>query len=271
MKKNIILLSALFCINNIWGQEVGINTDTPNAILEVQGNKIIADTSADAVIIPRVSHIDWNGKNVGQLIFLEKENTDTDKNKRGFYWWDGTKWIPFLSTAQTSINRTITYAKLKSEFAEGSNFTTRTLNEVRTFVFDDTSLLTANPSDFSFDNGALVINKAGYYNISASISLWKTVAGNVRDTFDMIVLVNGVAPSTKNGNFDLKSTNSFPNGTGVGTTISATGSLKLDAGDKITIQTIKSTLGRMTNQGTAIISINPNADSNITLQYLGDF
>lgn len=270
MKKNIFLLSGLLGINSLLGQEVGININTPNAILEVKANETIADPTTDAVIIPRVSHTNWNGNSVGQLIFLEKENNDADKNIRGFYWWDGTKWIPFLSTAQTSINRTITYAKMKTAFAEGSNFTTRTVGEAKTFVFDDTSLLTANNQDFSFDNGALVINKAGYYNITASIALLKSGAGNIRDTFDMELLINGVAPSTKNGNFDLKATNTFPNGQNINNVISATGALKLDAGDKITIKAIFSAKGQ-TNSGSTEVSISPNVESNITLQYLGDF
>lgn len=276
MKKNIFL-GLLLSANALWGQEVGINTNNPQALLEIKGNG--QDVTSEALIIPRVTSLNTtDAKEVGLLVFLEKENTDTKKENRGFYWWNGTEWRPFLSTVQTSINRTITYIQTQKQFDGGKNFITRNDPEgnARTISFDSSSLKTYDTSLFSFSNGKVVIQKAGYYNVNALLNLYKrsaaTGAGAARDMFALRVLVNGGVSSTKHSNPNLESIQSFPFGVNRGISIITSGSLKLDKGDILSLQVVREyvdTTIQATVNDTFII--NPNLDSSIALQYLGQF
>lgn len=280
MQKNIIL-SLLFGCSTLWGQEVGINTDSPKATLEIKGNTIIADATSDGLIIPRVSSLNTNTpKEIGLLVFLEKENNDAKKENRGFYWWDGSSWRPFLSSVQTSINRTITYVQTKKKFDEGRNFTRHTDTSIaentRNITFNPTSLRTYDASLFGFSNkGELTINKAGYYNITASVYLFKGAGaiGAARDMFNMSVLINGSKTSAKNSNAELSTIQTFPFGINRGIALISTGAIKLDSGDRISLQVVREHRGTsgVGSATTTNIMINQNADSSITLQYLGDF
>lgn len=276
MKKNIFL-GLLLSANALWGQEVGINTNNPQALLEIKGNG--QDVTSEALIIPRVTSLNTtDAKEVGLLVFLEKENTDTKKENRGFYWWNGTEWRPFLSTVQTSINRTITYVQTQKQFDGGRNFITRNdpAGNTRTISFDSSSLKTYDTSLFSFSNGKVVIQKAGYYNVNALLNLYKRSAGPgtgaARDMFALRVLVNGVVSSTKHNNPNLESIQSFPFGINRGISIITSGSLKLDKGDILSLQVVREYVD--TSVGAAVndtFIINPNLDSSIALQYLGQF
>lgn len=273
--KNKIFIALLLLSSTLWGQEVGIDTEKPNALLEIASK---SPATNNAIIIPRVSALNTRDKKAtGLIVFLEKDDTANDKNDRGFYWWNGNAWVPFLSTVSTSINRTITYIQTNNNFVSGGDFSLHNDN-TRTLGFNQASLRTQTPQDFSIENGALVIKKAGYYNVNVSVSLFKHLTtsnttppnnNNIRDTFDVIVLINGQPTNSKNGNLELKGTQVFPNGLDIGMTIPFAGLLKLDANDKITLRIVKNN-GRMrTNARQSRTSIDSNADSSITLQYLG--
>lgn len=266
--KNKIFIALLLLSSTLWGQEVGIDTEKPNALLEIASK---SPATNNAIIIPRVSALNTiDKKATGLIVFLEKDNTANDKNDRGFYWWNGNAWIPLLSTVSTSINRTITYIQTNKNFVEGRDFSAHNDNN-RTLGFDQASLRTQTPQDFSIENGALVIKKAGYYNVNVSVSLFKhtTNNNNIRDTFDIIVLINGQPTNLKNGNLELKGNQVFPNGMDIGMTIPFAGLLKLEVNDKITLKITRSPGQTSTTSRQSRTSIDANADSSITLQYLG--
>lgn len=273
--KNKIFIALLLLSSTLWGQEVGIDTEKPNALLEIASK---SPATNNAIIIPRVSALNTRDKkSTGLIVFLEKDDTANDKNDRGFYWWNGNAWVPFLSTVSTSINRTITYIQTNNNFVEGRDFSLYNDN-TRTLGFNQASLRTQTPQDFSIENGALVIKKAGYYNVNVSVSLFKHLTtsntpppnnNNIRDTFDVIVLINGEPTNLKDGNLELKGTQVFPNGLNIGMTIPFAGLLKLDANDKITLRIVKNNGQTRTTARQSRTSIDTNTDSSITLQYLG--
>lgn len=274
--KNKIFIALLLLSSTLWGQEVGIDTEKPNALLEIASK---SPATNNAIIIPRVSALNTiDKKATGLIVFLEKDDTANDKNDRGFYWWNGNAWVPFLSTVSTSINRTITYIQTNNNFVEGRDFSSHNDN-TRTLGFNQASLRTQTPQDFRIENGALVIKKAGYYNVNVSVSLFKHLTtsntppnnnnNNIRDTFDVIVLINGEPTNLKDGNLELKGTQVFPNGLNIGMTIPFAGLLKLDANDKITLRIVKNNGQTRTTARQSRTSIDTNTDSSITLQYLG--
>lgn len=273
--KNKIFIALLLLSSTLWGQEVGIDTEKPNALLEIASK---SPATNNAIIIPRVSALNTiDKKATGLIVFLEKDDTANDKNDRGFYWWNGNAWVPFLSTVSTSINRTITYIQTNNNFVEGRDFSSHNDN-TRTLGFNQASLRTQTPQDFRIENGALVIKKAGYYNVNVSVSLFKHLTtsntpppnnNNIRDTFDVIVLINGEPTNLKDGNLELKGTQVFPNGLDIGMTIPFAGLLKLDVDDKITLRIVKNNGQTRTTARQSRTSIDTNTDSSITLQYLG--
>lgn len=102
-KINIIILTGLmFCFSVVNGQ-VGVNTKTPEATLDVRAkNHLGAVTSKDGVLVPRVNDLSTNGSVNGQLVYLIK---DAGGLIKGFYYWNGTKWSPFLGT-NTPVDKT---------------------------------------------------------------------------------------------------------------------------------------------------------------------
>lgn len=277
MKKHIFLLGLLYC-HLALGQKVGINTDNPSVILEIQKNTHKEDPTSDAIIIPRVSNLDWKGGTIGQLVFLEKEPNAQDEHLRGFYWWNGQSWTPFYSTVQASINRTITYVKTKPALeligipSQEGFYSQLTSYLIRTLLFpeiteDTTPIQTATPEDFTIKNGRLVVNKAGYYNLTASINLVKrSVNGgaNIRDAYDLNVIVNNRSV--------LQSSQSIPNGIDVGANLVASGAIELKAGDEIYLTIHRRYRGSQASRprNTARVLLDDNANNNITLQYIGN-
>lgn len=89
LKLNIILLF----VGNMLLSQVGINTPSPEATLDVRAkNHLGAVTSKDGVLVPRVNDLSASGSINGQLVYLI---ADSGIFKKGFYYWNGTAWVGF--------------------------------------------------------------------------------------------------------------------------------------------------------------------------------
>lgn len=87
----IIFIVAIFFNTNINAQ-VGINTNTPEATLDIRaknhtGSLPGAVTSDDGVLVPRVTALSVNGTINGQLVYLV---ADAGGFTKGFHYWNGT-------------------------------------------------------------------------------------------------------------------------------------------------------------------------------------
>lgn len=111
MKKSILLLTALSA-TLIYGQ-VGINTQTPKATLDVVG-KPSDSNSLDGFIAPRITASQLKTKiytieQKGALIYVtEKFANDSDATgqvelvkSQGYYQFDGTGWKPLVNNQET--------------------------------------------------------------------------------------------------------------------------------------------------------------------------
>ncbi|WP_312508514.1 hypothetical protein [Chryseobacterium culicis] len=91
--KNLNLNIILLFVGNIAFSQVGINTPSPEATLDVRAkNHLGAVTSKDGVLVPRVNDLSASGSVNGQLVYLI---ADSGVFKKGFYYWNGTEWIGF--------------------------------------------------------------------------------------------------------------------------------------------------------------------------------
>ena len=94
--KKLLLLSC-----NVFGlisfAQVGINTTTPNAQLDIRSNNQTTPSNTDGILIPKVDTFPATNPGAnqqGMLIYLTTVATFSSVSKQpGFYYWDGT-WKP---------------------------------------------------------------------------------------------------------------------------------------------------------------------------------
>ena len=246
--------------------QIGIKQGNPQSTLDIAVNDINNPSNNSGIIVPRVTSLNTTGtKEKGLLVFY---NSAVSK-QRGFYWWNGTNWIPFLSINKLSSNKRITYVSAANIFKEGSMNSHGSTSE-RTLDFE--TIQSNEPGNFEINsNGQLVIKKKGYYYLQAASFISKA-AGNQtrRDQLDMKIYVNDADASANNPeNFDIEGSNSFPVKF---TTISinAAATVKLDVNDKLSMKIIRTYNDGGTDTNTTIVP-DTSARSNITLNFLGDF
>lgn len=99
MKRKITTIVLILLVGFAKAQSVGIGTSTPDASVKLQ----IEDTQR-GVLIPKVSltnvsifGLAGNTQTEGILVYNINAATNGG-NGKGFYYWDGAKWVPFKSS-----------------------------------------------------------------------------------------------------------------------------------------------------------------------------
>lgn len=263
MKKYLILFPIIFVLFKTNAQ-VGINTDEPLVDLHVQAEDPENPEPNEGVIIPRVNSLNvTDAKETGLLVFLDFENPSTIEIEKGFYWWNGTQWIPFFSMNKMTKDRTITYVSCSDSFREG-NITNNSSTSVRTMQFTPESLVANDSENFEINaNSELVVKKAGTYHVQAVISLNFSNSSNGRDAYEAKILLNGVEPTPR-----LRTAYGFPSGgTSFNSNTAISGFATLNANDRIRIEINRYYLDPDSGVN-AVMTPNGNM-SNLTLRYLG--
>ncbi len=256
-----IALLLMFIGFNITFAQVGINTKTPKSTLDIFNENETSPTANTGVIIPRVSSLNLtDNKEIGLLVFLDSSDT----TQKGFYWWDGSKWNPFISTNRIISKKYITYASTSSYFKEGDLI--GNTSNARTLDFDYIKSL--DPENFEISNGELVVKKAGYYYLKSVAYLKKNGGDYVRrDQLDLRIYINGGNASAADSfNFDIQGSNGFAVQF-LPITIIAAGTVKLKANDRLSMRVVRSYSDPTTNS--TIINADVSTKSNLILSYLG--
>lgn len=89
--------------------QVGINTETPQATLDIQVTNPDTPDSSAGILIPRVKQNPPSGNEKGQLIFNQTEGQ--------FYFWDGIKWTPLAQATATNGTATAYFADTQTQQA----------------------------------------------------------------------------------------------------------------------------------------------------------
>ncbi len=109
MKKNFILSGIIFLTGGMAYSQVGINTETPKATIDIVANKT-DETTAEGIIAPRLTLAQLISKDAkyttnqaGVIVYLSDVlGTTTTKTANideiGYYYFDGALWQPFDST-----------------------------------------------------------------------------------------------------------------------------------------------------------------------------
>ncbi|WP_052910340.1 hypothetical protein [Riemerella anatipestifer] len=104
--------------------KVGINTDKPNATLEIKGKSDNTNNTLEGLVIPNVSinkTLQMGGNTSikeSTLIYVndlsDYTTTPVDTkvvniNAKGYYYWDGITWVKLVNNFKQSANKTLVY------------------------------------------------------------------------------------------------------------------------------------------------------------------
>ncbi|MBF4983780.1 hypothetical protein FNJ87_05340 [Nonlabens mediterrranea] len=97
--KFLILATVMSCASLISYGQVGINTQLPQALLDIEVSDPSAPDATDGILIPRVSAfpaVDPDASQDGMLVYL---TTTTGNSTPGFYYWNGaiTQWCKLMT------------------------------------------------------------------------------------------------------------------------------------------------------------------------------
>lgn len=105
MKKYYVLLCLFF--TSFLLAQVGINTTTPNAQLDIQSSNQAAPSNTDGMLIPKVDTFPVTNPTIDQQGMLVYLTTNVGSNPPGFYYWDNstTTWIPIKGTDTGTLDQ----------------------------------------------------------------------------------------------------------------------------------------------------------------------
>ncbi|WP_260393582.1 hypothetical protein [Riemerella anatipestifer] len=157
----------------LYDGKVGINTDTPNATLEIKGKSANTATTLEGLIIPNVSknkallmttHANPMIKE-STLIYVDNTLDYTgsdakvaDITEKGYYYWNGTKWVKNGGGSSVGATNGLTLAsgniKLGGTLTEATTINQN--NNALTFTTGATGKLNVN-GNFYLQNKVYVI------------------------------------------------------------------------------------------------------------------
>jgi trimeric autotransporter adhesin len=100
MKTITTYLGLLFCFIQSYAQ-VGINTTTPNAQLDIRSSNQATPSNTDGLLIPKMDAFPATNPTAAQQGMMVYLTTTSGSNLPGFYYWDfpTLTWIGITSTA----------------------------------------------------------------------------------------------------------------------------------------------------------------------------
>lgn len=106
MKKYYVLLCLFF--STCLMAQVGINTTTPNAQLDIQSSNQVTPTNTDGLLIPKVDTFPATNPTAVQQGMLVYLTTTVGTNQPGFYYWNNPtiSWIPIGNNNNNNWNLT---------------------------------------------------------------------------------------------------------------------------------------------------------------------
>lgn len=229
--KKILFLTLLTMGKSIVFSQVGINTNSPRASLQIDAKNNVNPESGVGLGVPVIDQFPnenpTNDQN-GMLVYLK--NTQ-DTNAEGYYYWDGSEnhweYIVDFKSMKLDTSKTIVTGTQFSPNNMGGSVGT----DSRVVPFS--SINSLDPS-FTLSSGALKVGKSASYYLSFSGGVSKSADNSVY-SYKTEILINGIP------NNNLTSTNSVPGGAqnGRSATFYIASITSLQKNDIITIKTTK--------------------------------
>ena len=232
--------------------QVGINTTTPNALLDIRATSATAPTNTDGLLIPKVDVFPATNPTAAQQGMLVYLTTTSGSNAPGFYYWDNptTTWIGLGKDVKAwqlngnTVNATTDFMGSTNDAdvifkrnnvhagrigIENTSFGVNALNPASTgsqnTAFGNASLYYNTTGSQNTASGAssLSSNTEGYQNTaSGATSLYSNTTGNNNTAFG-----NASLPSNTTGsqNTAFGASSLYSNSTGTHNTASGAFSL----------------------------------------------
>ncbi|WP_394337679.1 hypothetical protein, partial [Chryseobacterium defluvii] len=210
--------------------------------LHIEPSSISSPTGMDGILIPRVKAFPAPQAK-GHMVFLFQHATLPD----GFYYWDGTAWVTFLSTFNRTFDDAIYVVTGTGYSASGNTENTVLFNTLKAF----------NPSGFSVSGNQVTVGKSGNYLISFNSALKKTV-GTVNENRAIYTY-----RIKKNGATILTTSNSLTNEGTTATSVALSGIVALAQNDILQV-----TIQKTTETGSSVYT--GYGTNCITMTYLND-
>lgn len=219
----IATIGLLLVTLNVFGQNSGINTTSPDAMLHIEPSSKTNPTGADGVLIPRMADYPGNGVEKGQLIYLLNHPTDQE----GFYFWDGTTWVWLINNYERTID-VATYVACGSGYTGTGN--SRVVNFSRIDAFD--------PTGFTVSANNITVGKSGKYLVTFTSSVKRTgvQSGASQANFTYQLFGNGVPLPLSTGRVTASTSNEIP----CATSAAFSTIVDLEAGDVLRVDVIRS-------------------------------
>jgi hypothetical protein len=208
MKKLIFYFFVLFSTS--FFAQVGINTTTPNAQLDIRSSNQVAPASTDGMLIPKVDTFPASNPTIAQQGMLVYLTTNVGSNQPGFYYWDNSilTWTPIGNnnnsgwklTGNSGTNPTTNFIGSTDNTIvfKSQNIISGRLGSGNTSYGQSALLnhLTSNLFNSAFGNFALSSNASGQGNTAVgNISLRDNVSGNFNTAVGINTLVNNTSGS----------------------------------------------------------------------------
>ena len=150
--KNFILTLVLCFVTLIMNAQVGINTVTPKASLDIAVTDADAAEATDGILIPRINSFPSTNPTAdqhGMLVFL---NTTTSTYNSGFYYWNNNTgtWIALNSSLSTSMIDADSDTSIQVEETTDEDIIRFDLAGVEYLVMDSGRLFTRNTGNSVF-------------------------------------------------------------------------------------------------------------------------
>ena len=176
-------LTLFFFLSQNLNAQVGINTTTPNAQLDIVASNATTPNVTDGILIPRVNAFPATNPTADQNSMLVYLTTTVGTNTPGFYFWDNasTTWVQ-LETSNSSVKTLIedTDKDTKIQVEENTDEdkirfdvsgTERIVLEEATTNLDIVGGYTQSNAQFTLQNTGLALVPDGTSNSSQIISV----------------------------------------------------------------------------------------------------
>lgn len=161
-----LLVSFLFSVTSLVAQ-VGINTTTPNAQLEIKSSNEAAPLNTDGLIIPKVDTFPATNPTVDQQGMLVYLTTAFGSNSPGFYYWNNptTSWLPIAGVVTPGWNLVG-----NAGTNPATNFLGTTNNQDLVFRRNNVLSGRLSTSNTAFGVSSLEANTGGFFNTAFGVN-----------------------------------------------------------------------------------------------------
>ena len=155
--------------------QVGINTTTPNALLDIRATSATTPTNTDGLLIPKVDVFPATNPTAAQQGMLVYLTTTSGSNAPGFYYWDNptTTWIGLGKDVKAwqlngnTVNGTTDFMGSTNDadviFKRNNVHAGRIGIENTSFGVNALNPASTGSQNTAFGNASLYYNTIGYY------------------------------------------------------------------------------------------------------------